>query len=169
MTKISTTVAFVAAILFVLSGPAYSAKFAVTLTDVNSGSLNGTLGGNLSGGLTGTFDDGTGIVTMDGTTMVQFEINPVTSLFTHVHTNWLTGSNSYAATAYSCIEGSFGQAVAANLCGGYNFGADFIEDSSVDYSTIPGTLTIGGDDVIVVPQQQGWTTPRLSLSSTAPA
>lgn len=143
------------AALMALTAPASAAEFDVTLTEVLLGSGFNTTSAILSGDLTGTYDDSTGIVTMDGTMIALVQINPFNDVFTHVHTDWSTGNGGYSASAYSCVEGNFGSAVGANICGGYNFGDDFVDDSIVDYSTIPGTRIILNDDVIVVDQQQG--------------
>ena len=58
-------------------GVANAALLNVTLIDVQSGSSNGQSGvTTLSGTLTGTYDDGSGIVTMDaGTTTMFFDLN----------------------------------------------------------------------------------------------
>ncbi len=140
------------------AGAANAADLAVTLTAVSTGSNNGESSAVLSGTLTGTYNTSTGIVTMDaGTTSAFFDLNPLPNndLFTHNHTNWTTGGASYSASAYSCAEGQFGGSVGAHLCGNYNFGSNFINESSVNYGAIPGTRTLGGDDVSVGAQQQG--------------
>ncbi len=140
------------------AGAANAADVAVTLTAVNTGSNNGESLGFLSGTLTGTYNTTSGVVTMDaGTTSVLFNLSPLpgNELFTHNHTNWTTGGGAYAASAYSCAEGQFGGGVGAHLCGNWTFGTNFINESSVNYGAIPGTRTLGGDDVSVGAQQQG--------------
>ncbi len=153
----STLAVAVATALGVNSG-AEAADVAVTLTGVFTGSTGGVSSGILSGTLTGSYNESSGIVTMDsGTTSVFFDLNPLPNndLFTHQHTDWSTGAGSYSASGYSCVEGQFGGGVGAHLCGNYNFGSNFVNESSVNYAAIPGTRSLGGDDVAVGPQQQG--------------
>lgn len=138
------------------SGPASAAIVSAELIGVASGSPNGESVGTLGGTVLGTYNDASGVLTMDsGTTSVRFNTSPTTVLFTHNHTNWTTGGGAYSATDYSCAEGTFGGNVGAHLCGNYNFGTNFLNDSNVNYNIIPGTRTVGGDDVIIGPQQQG--------------
>ena len=65
---------------------------------------------------------------------------------TDLSINTTTGVAS--ASSFSCIEGGFGSVVGASLCGNYDFGTNFIDESSTSWG--PGTAfsqTIGGDDV----------------------
>ncbi len=140
------------------AGAANAADVAVTLTNVSTGSINGESNGFLSGTLTGTYNTASGVVTMDaGTTTVLFNLSPLPNneLFTHNHTNWTTGGGAYSASAYNCAEGQFGGSVGAHLCGNWSYGGNFVNESSVNYAAIPGTRTLGGDDGVVGPQQQG--------------
>jgi hypothetical protein len=60
-----------------------------------------------------------------------------------------TSTGTGDATSYSCIEGTFLSTVGANGCGGYDFGVNFIDESTTTWG--PGTATsqtIGGDDVL---------------------
>ena len=59
--------------------------------------------------------------------LISFDLNPLpgNELFTHVHTDWRTGNNTYSASAYACVEGPFGSIVFATICGGYNWGQNF--------------------------------------------
>ena len=64
----------------------------------------------------------------------------------------ILGSSNSAA--YSCVEGSFGGAVLASLCGNYNYGANATNESTTSWG--PGlafSQTVGGDDVSVGTQQ----------------
>lgn len=129
---------------------------------------------SISGTVTGTYDDVTGIVTMDsGTTLFIWEEGPPCPpiwdpcvAWTDSHTNWSTGGASYSASAYSCIEGTWGPFMAISLCGGYTFGINNTDETILDYGTLPGTRTLGGDDEIAAfPHQQGsdWTTLTASF------
>jgi hypothetical protein len=96
---------------------------------------------------------------ISNTTRVTFEINalPGNELFTH---EWdgmeLDGLGGGSVATYECIEGAFGGSVGASLCGNYTFGADFFNDSDLDYASVPGIRTMGGDDSVVGPMQQGF-------------
>lgn len=60
-----------------------------------------------------------------------------------------TPGGTAGATAYSCAEGTFLAGVGANGCGGYTFGANYMDDSTTVWG--PGTAvsqTLGGDDVL---------------------
>jgi hypothetical protein len=141
-----------------VAGAAQAVNVTVELTGVKTGSPNGTTAGAISGRTHGTYNTTTGIVTMAaGTTSILYDLNPLpnNNLFTHNHSNWSTGGGAYTASAYSCVEGQFGPNVGAALCGNYNYGANYIHESSTNYNSIPGTRVIGGDDVAVGPQQQG--------------
>ena len=130
-------------------GAADAAPVGVTLTDIGAGSNGGVSSAfSLSGTLFGIYNTSSGIVTMAaGTTTAQFNISPATILFTHNHTNWSTGAGAYTASAYSCVDGIFSTTISASLCGNYNFGANFANETGINYNTIPGTRTLGGDDV----------------------
>ena len=159
--KKTAVAAAVGAAMGVAAGSASAAIVNVSLTKVKSGSPNGTStastgNGQLTGTLTGTYNTTTGVVTMDaGTTTALFNVTPSSSAFTHNHSNWTTGSGGYSASAYSCVEGTFGNSVGASLCGNYNFGANFVNESSTNYNVIPGTRSLGGDDIAIGPHQQG--------------
>jgi len=61
-----------------------------------------------------------------------------------------TGTGSAGGTsAYTCIEGTFVPSVGGNFCGGYTFGANFLDESTTVWG--PGlsvSQTLGGDDVV---------------------
>lgn len=147
---------FQRSILFALATLSFSiatnaANLAVTLTDATLGFTTGPESpSSLNGTLTGTFNTTTGVVTMDpGTTTLSYTIPvPAQTIFDHFHSNWSTGAGSYAADSFSCAEGTWGAVIEVSFCGGYNFGTNGIDESSVDYSAIPGILTLGGDDVV---------------------
>jgi len=137
-------------------GSAQAVNIGVTLTGIGAKSINGTSVGNIAASTaTWSYDTATGVVTGTGVLDAKFQIGPFATLF-----DWnaadlaVGGGNVAAASSYACIEGSFGSGVGANLCGQYDFGANFINESSISYG--PGTAfsrTIGGDDVAVGPQQ----------------
>jgi hypothetical protein len=136
-----------------------AATFDMQLSQVANGSTNGeSVAASLTTGGTWTYDTTAKTLTLVGTQTNLFDLSPLPNneLFTHVMTD--AAFDLVAATvtgsAYECIDGAFGSTVGADLCGGYNYGNDFIENSSTDYTTIPGTLNLGGDDQIIEPQQQ---------------
>lgn len=103
------------------------------------------------------YDDVAQLLTQTGGTFqVRFSITPgVTTLFRHIITGLVIGNNVAASAAtYSCIEGNFGGSVGASLCGNYNFGANFTNESSMTWG--PGAIsarTLGGDDMAIGPPQ----------------
>ncbi len=136
---------------------AQGAPFSVILNQVISYSGNGSSAGNISSS-TATFDydDVTGLLTQTGDTFnVRFTITPTTTLFRHSIEGLVIGNGAAAtATSYSCTEGNFGGNVGASLCGNYNFGANFLNESTVTWG--PGTAfdrTVAGDDMLLGPQQ----------------
>ena len=129
----------------------------VTLVSETSESSNGTSTSTL--GLTTatwSYDTATGVVTGSGLFSAGTSTNPNPGfLFTRNVTNLSLGDGGAAtATAYSCSEGFFGGNVGANLCGNYQLGPNFIDESTVTYA--PGgfaSRTTGGDDVGLGPAQ----------------
>ena len=105
---------------------------------------------------TWTYDTATDVLTATGLYKEQTQITPVPGqLFTHNVVDLVVGGGAAAtASSYSCVEGSFGGSVGASLCGNYNFGVNFTDDSTATWG--PGTATsrtIGGDDNALGPQQ----------------
>ncbi len=127
-----------------------AAPVAVTLADFTVGSTGGSESADsITGVLTGSYDTVTGVVTMDaGITTFSFLTVTLGPVYDQVQSNWSTGAGGYAADAFSCVEGTAGAALSLSFCGGYEFGTNNIDESSVDYSTIPGTLNLGGDDML---------------------
>ncbi len=139
-----------------------AATVSVTLTDVvSSDGTFATTADSITGTITGSYDTISGMVTMDaGTTSVRIELNvgSPTHAWTGLHTNWTTGGGGYSATSFSCTEGTLGAILGASFCGAYNFGGNGFNESFLNYSTIPGTRTLGGDDFVTAgagAQQQG--------------
>jgi hypothetical protein len=131
-----------------------AADHVVVLTAVSSYSNSGTSAVDItSSTATFSYDDTTNLVTQTGGVYNgRLSIVPnVSTLFRHTITGLVMGNGGAAsASSYRCINGNFGQSISfANLCGNYNFGANFVEESTISYG--PGTAyarTIGGDDVI---------------------
>jgi hypothetical protein len=102
---------------------------------------------------TWSYDTLTGVVSGNGLYIARSQINPLPSshLFTRTISNLAVGGgNAATAASYSCVDGAFGPSVGAHLCGNYNFGGNFVNDSTLVYG--PGTSfsrTIGGDDAAV--------------------
>jgi len=149
--------------LFVLSCIANAVP--VTLLVYNQSSGNGTIstlitdGSHISGiaaASTATFDwDGTilssvGLFTATssiGSSQLSDAI--LSDQYTDLSID--TSINQASAAAYACVEGTFLGNVGVNGCGGYNFGANYTDDSTTVWG--PGTAvtqTIGGDDVLTI-------------------
>ena len=123
----------------------------VELVSQTSASSGGSSVSNISNSTAiWSYDTLTGIVTATGLFSAGAQIAPVLpgQLFTHNIVNLAVGGGGAAsATSYSCVEGSFGTSVFASLCGNYNYGADYTNESSSSWG--PGTAfskTMGGDD-----------------------
>jgi hypothetical protein len=77
-----------------------------------------------------------------------------------------TVAGTSSASDFDCIEGAFGDVVGAHLCGNYNFGSDFINDSSYSIAGSDPAVTIGGDDVALgAPQNSAYVFDGLYMSS----
>ena len=48
----------------------------------------------------------------------------------------------WAVTYFECIEGSFGTAVGASICGNYSFGANKVNESATSWATTTPTKTL---------------------------
>ncbi|WP_101760077.1 VPLPA-CTERM sorting domain-containing protein [Oceanicoccus sp. KOV_DT_Chl] len=122
----------------------------VTLNEVNYGDDHGESRGTLSGVVTGRYNTVTETLTMDAGTFQVDYIAPFNSYYTFMIeriSNLTTGSMAYSASAYECIETNWTEVNQTSFCGNYNFGANGIKETILDYSTMPGTITLGGDDV----------------------
>lgn len=100
------------------------------------------------------FDDTTDVLTQtDGILDAQFMgFTPPATFFRHSITGLVIGGGAAAtASMFICTEGNFAPSyLAASMCGSYNFGANFIDESLISYG--PGVAygrTIGGDDVVI--------------------
>lgn len=137
---------------------AAATTYAATLTQVQNYSNSGTLTLNISSstGLSWSYDDVTGLMTQTGGLLnVRATIVPPTTIFRQSIAGLVIGAGAAAsASSFVCTEGNFGPGVGASICGNYNFGANFANDSTTSWG--PGTAasrTIGGDDLAVDPQQ----------------
>lgn len=132
-------------------GTADAALYDVVLTAQTIYSNNGTSAGNLtSSTATWQYDDVSGLLTQTGGVHnMRATTAPTTTLFRHSITGLVVGAGGTStATSFVCTEGNFGGGVGASICGNYNLGANFINESTTIWG--PGTATartIGGDDM----------------------
>jgi len=151
---LATAVAALAA-----ASPATATTYSATLVSFglyNNSALNSFNSNISSSTATWSYDDVTNLVTQTGGTFnARFTTSPNSTLFRLVTTGLLVGNAAAAsATTYTCVEGNFGSGVGASICGGYVFGANFLDESTASWG--PGTaasLTLGGDDFSTVPQE----------------
>jgi hypothetical protein len=99
------------------------------------------------------YDTETGVLTGSGLFSTDFLTTPATN-FLEARTvdPVFTAGNAASASSFACIEGDFGVTDSIHVCGGWNFGPNSTNESSITYG--PGTsfsYTIGGDDVSFVP------------------
>ncbi|KAA3630733.1 MAG: hypothetical protein DWQ08_05825 [Proteobacteria bacterium] len=156
MKKSPIALAVAAAIAAPLAADA--ATHTLKLTGVISTSANGNSTANLDAdGGDWTYDDALQTVAAGGLFTARYNINPATKLFTHDITDYVidaTGAGIAAASTYVCTEGTFGGIVGAHLCGNYNFGGNYLNDSTLTYGPgITVSRTIGGDDGVIGPPQ----------------
>lgn len=152
--KRTTIAAAIAATLGGASAASNAAEHIVVLTGAGMYSNGGLSHYDItSSTATFTYDDVTNLLTQTGGTFnVRLSIVPnVVTLFRHVITGLVVGNGGAAtAASYACLDGNFGGITGASLCGNYNFGVNFVNESTISYG--PGTTfgrTIGGDDMIV--------------------
>ncbi len=151
--------AAVAASLGLVAGGADAAVYTVTLTQVLTYSNNapgGTAGNITSSTATFTYNDVTQLLTQTGGTFNNRVTTAPTSTLYRTSIQGLIQGNGASATAslYMCQEGNFGGNVGASICGNYNLGANFTNETTTTWG--PGTAasrTLGGDDVASGPQQ----------------
>ncbi len=146
-----------AAILSIWSLSASAGQYGLELLRISAGSANGTTAAASLDGTEFLYDDVAGTVTqVSASTTAVFKLGPVTVLFSHEFGGAVfdVADTTISSTSYACIEGGFGPIVGASLCGNTSYGADFVNDSTLNYAVIPGTRTVGGDDVALGPQQQ---------------
>jgi hypothetical protein len=148
---------------------AAAAAYGATLTQIQTYSNSGssTLNFSSSNGLSWSYDDVTQLMTQTGGWLnARATTAPTSTLFRHIVTGLVIGNGgASSASSFSCVEGNFGGGVGASICGNYNFGANFTNESFTSWG--PGTATsrtLGGDDSIIGAQQS--VTSQLSGFST---
>jgi hypothetical protein len=97
------------------------------------------------------YETDTGVLSSSGVTHLRTATGPtaMSRHFDRLITDLNIAAGSAAgSTAYECISGGFGNMVGANMCGNYLFGDDYVDDSSIVYSGLGWTRTMGGDDAI---------------------
>ena len=131
------------------AGAANAAIYSATLSGWGTYSNNGSSNANIaSSTATWQYDDVTGVISQTGGVLnARFTTAPTSTLFRQTSTGLsLGGGGAASATTFSCIEGNFGGGVGASICGNYNFGANFLNESSLSYSGASVSRTLGGDD-----------------------
>lgn len=142
----------VAQVLGLTAATADAATFAMDLTGITIYTPQGAGPATLNQSTASwNYDDASGKLTQVGGTLVaNYQLFPgITTLFVHNITSLVVGAGAAAtAASYSCVEGNFGpDNVGAALCGNYNFGGNFLNDSTATWG--PGTAfsrVLGGDD-----------------------
>lgn len=120
------------------------------LVSVSVKSSNGASALTLSGDLTFTTGVGNSLVSNGAFSGLAKVGN--TPLFTHAWGAGTTMSGGGTISgSFNCLEGVFGGIVGASICGNYNFGGNFTNESSVN--TDGSNRVIGGDDVALGPAQ----------------
>lgn len=117
---------------------AAAGEYGLDLVRISAGSANGT------------------VSQISPSTTAVFRLGPVTHLYSHQFSGAVfdVAGSAITAASYACLEGGFGAVVGASLCGNFTFGVDYSNDSTLNYGSIPGTRSVGGDDVALGPQQQ---------------
>jgi hypothetical protein len=100
---------------------------------------------------TWVYDTATGVLTGSGLLSIDALFTPTTDIFEQRTVDPVfTAGNTASASSFTCIEGGFGAANSSHACGGWDFGTNAFNESSITYG--PGTSvsrTIGGDDVSI--------------------
>jgi hypothetical protein len=153
-------------LLLASSAPAHSALVGLTLTEFQVGRPHAdpaTLLINPEPTFSGDtgdipapvfiYDSLTGLMTSTGITHARAQVSPLISgrVFDHYVSNLtLDIFNGVAsASSFECATGAFSLVIAYNYCGGYLWGLNYTDESSMTYG--PGlswSLIIGGDDEI---------------------
>ncbi len=150
-----------------LMGVAVGAQAATaTLTGVTSYSKSGTSVWTINSAATWDLDTGTGVATQTGGTLNMVAKVGATPLMSHTMTSGVLSSGTATAASWACVEGVFGGIVGAHICGNYNFGSNFTNESTVGNSGTATTVTLGGDDVSLgAPQSLANSYSGLALTS----
>jgi hypothetical protein len=130
---------------------ASATTYTATLTSILTYSNNGTAALNFSSstGLSWSYDDATNLMTQTGGTLdARATTAPTSTLFRHQITGLVIGNGGAgSATTFTCVEGNFGGGVGSSICGNYNLGANYVNETTTTWG--PGTAvtrTLGGDD-----------------------
>ena len=137
---------------------AAAAVYGATLAQIQTYSNSGSSTANISSstGLIWSYNDMTNLMTQTGGLLnARLTTSPSSTLFRQFITGLVIGNAGAASAAtFSCVEGNFGSAVGASICGNYLFGGNFSNESTTSWG--PGTAvsrTIGGDDSAIGPQE----------------
>ena len=161
----------VSAAALAAAAPAGATTYTATLVSFglyNNSALNSFNGNISSSTATWSYDDVTNLVTQTGGTFnVRFTTAPTQTLFRYVTTGLVAGNGGAAgASSFACVEGNFGGGVGASICGNYNFGANFTNNTTTTWG--PGTSvsrTLGGDDGSIGAQQSIATLDTMNTTS----
>lgn len=141
----------------ILVPAASAAQHDLELVRVSLGNPRGASDASALNGVSFVYDDVAGTISqVSATTTIEFKLGPTTALFDHRFSGTIfdVAGGSIAAATYECIDGTFGSVVGADLCANTSFGANSTNETTVDYSTIPGSRVVGGDDTASGPPQQ---------------
>ena len=159
MKKVLAAVALIGAVGVAQAAPA-------TLTGVTSYSKSGTSVWTINSAGTWDLDTGTGVATQTGGTLNMTAKVGATPLMSHTMTSGVLSSGTATAASWACVEGIFGGIVGAHICGNYNFGSNFTNESTVGNSGTATTVTLGGDDLSLgAPQSLANSYSGLALTS----
>jgi hypothetical protein len=130
-----------------------AAPVAATLISVTSYSQDGSSPWNGTADTsTWTFDADTGTAVQTGGVYSRLIKAAATPLMRHTMTGVTLSSGAATGATWACIEGTFGGGggntggIGASVCGNYNFGADFTNQSTYTPSAVGATVALGGDD-----------------------
>ncbi|MGI9341511.1 MAG: hypothetical protein ACR2QV_01590 [Gammaproteobacteria bacterium] len=129
------------------------------LVQVERGAPAGTVTATPAGYTRGFYNVDSQIVAMDpGPLTLQYDIdpNPGNELFDHVLSDvvWDLDAGTVGVSGFDCAEGTQGAGISEFLCAGTEYGVNAVNESTTDYSVVPGTRVVGGDDSAIGPQQQ---------------
>jgi hypothetical protein len=155
MRKSQITLAVAAAFGASVNAQAYTTE--VILYSAVSERSGGPLALNIENSTaTWSYNTTTGVVTGTGLYQAESQIssNPGSLLFTHDMLDPVLGGGGAAgASSFDCVEGAFGTSVGVSICGNYNFGANYVNESSTSWVGTSAARTLGGDDLAMAPQQ----------------
>jgi len=129
------------------------------LTEAELGTSAGPVLAEFSGITEGDYDIfAQNVAMIPGSLTLNYDIgpNPGDELYTHTFNEaaWDLLSGGVTVSSFDCSEGTYGASQNEFLCANTSFGADTVNDSTTDYSVVPGTRVIGGDDAAIGLQLQ---------------